>query len=458
MALSPTSEQKEKALKTVTSILIVFTLLGIASCGGQSTPENIPASSGPIIISNGTVVDGLGSEPIRDGIVVIEKDRIAFVGRSADYSQPAQALVIDAQGGTILPGIIDAHVHSAVNPVYRQKSLNNGITAICDLGSPLEDMPKFHENYLEGDPVASGFHSGPIITAEGGLPDAVLHIDYNYEVRTPDEARAAVVDLHNRGVDVIKVYLQSEGGGTIYPMLDEQELAAIVDESHSMGLLVRAHVTYASLFSMAVQAGVDTIEHVPVNQTQSEAQSISESQLQALFASNENNPLQVYFTEISPQYEAHLEEMVDAGITMVPTLDRPLRELYGFPDPTREQQIVIEIILGIVRRFDEQGGEIALGTDYNINSDSQSGMPVGEMEMLQAAGLTPMEVLEAGTRVSARVCGQGDELGTLEAGKLADLIVVDGDPLEDLQAMSRVTLVIKYGEIAVVSAGLQGAN
>jgi imidazolonepropionase-like amidohydrolase len=225
-----------------------------------------------------------------------------------------------------------------------------------------------------------------------------------------------------------------------------------------MGLLVRAHVTYVSLFEMAVQAGVDTIEHVPVNQTQSEAQSISESQLQALFASNENDPLQVYFTELSPQYEAHLEEMVDAGITMVPTLDRPLRELYGFPDPTREQQIVIEIILGIVRRFHEQGGEIALGTDYNINSDSQSGMPVGEMEMLQAAGLTPMEVLEAGTRVSARVCGHGDELGTLETGKLADLIVVDGDPLEDVGAMSAVVLVIKGGEIAKISEGMLSAE
>ena len=78
-------------------------------------------------------------------------------------------------------------------------------------------------------------------------------------------------------------------------------------------------------------------------------------------------------------------------------------------------------------------------------------MPVGEMEMLQAAGLTPMEVLEAGTRVSARVCGHGDELGTLEAGKLADLIVVDGDPLEDLQAMKQVVLVIKNGEIAILS-------
>ena len=445
-------------MKTISSILIVLALLGIAACGGQSTPENIPASSGPIIISNGTVVDGLGSEPIYDGIVVIDEDQISFVGRAADYPQPAEAQVIDARGGTILPGIIDAHVHSAPDPAIRREFLVNGVTSICDLGSPLEDMPQFDEEYLNQDPVARGFHAGPIITALGGLPDTVLHINYNYEVRTPDEARTAVVDLQNRGADTIKVYLQMETNGVIYPMLDEQQMAAIVEEAHALGLLVRAYVTYASLLDVAVQAGVDTIEHVPVNQTQSEAQSISESTLQALFASNDNDPLQVYFSELYPQYEVQFEGMVDAGIVMVPTLDRPYGELFRASNPTPEQQIIIEIILGIVRRFHELGGEVGLGTDYNIGVGLDAGIPVGEMEMLLAAGLTPMEVIEAGTRVSAYACGHGDELGTLEPGKLADLIVVDGDPREDLQAMNKVTLVMKNGEIAVVSEGMKGAN
>lgn len=442
-------------MKTLSSLFVLIALLGVVACAGQSsagyTPEYIPVSSDRIILTNGIVLDGRGSEPIRDGIVVIDKDRIAFVGKPVDFHQPADALVMDVQGGTILPGIIDAHVHSASDPVHRRKSLVNGVTSICDLGSTLENMPQFEEKYLEKGPVARGFHSGPIITAKGGLPDAVLNIDYNYEVGTPGEARAAVIDLHNRGADVIKVYLQSEAGETSYPMIDEQELAAIVDEAHDLGLLVRAHVTYASLLGMAVQAGVDTIEHVPVNQTQIESQSISESQLQALFGSEDNDPLQVYFSKLNSQYEAQLEAMAAAGIVLVPTLDRPLRELYGYSNPTPKQQIVIEIIQGIVRRFHESGGEVALGTDYNINADKQSGMPMGEMEMLLAAGLTPMEVIEAGTRVSADVCGHGDELGTLEPGKLADVIVVDGNPLADLQAMDQVILVIKNGEIAVLS-------
>lgn len=123
----------------------------------------------------------------------------------------------------------------------------------------------------QGD-VARGFRAGPILTAPGGLPGAVIQGNLNYEVATTGEARTAVVDLSERGADVIKVYLQDESGGASYPMLGEDELAAIVEEAHGLGLLVRAHVTYAFLLDNAIQAGVDTIEHVPVNATQSESQ------------------------------------------------------------------------------------------------------------------------------------------------------------------------------------------
>jgi imidazolonepropionase-like amidohydrolase len=308
-------------------------------------------------------------------------------------------------------------------------------------------MPEFGEDTLNRDPVARGFRAGPILTAPGGLPGAVLGRDINYEVGTPDEARAAVIDLHEHGADFIKVYLQREDGGVEYPMITGEQLVAIVDEAHARGLLVRAHVSYASLLDMAVQARVDIIEHVPANATQSEAQSISESQWQVLLESND--PLQLYFTELYPQYEAQLERMVKAGIVMVPTLDSYI-DISEDSTPTQEDEAGIKIVLGIVRRFHELGGIVALGTDFIIGKGKQAGMPLREMEMLRAAGLTPMEVIGAGTRQAANVCGHGNELGTLAPGMLADLIVVDGNPLEDLQVMSRVSLVIKNGEIAVI--------
>ena len=140
--------------------------------------------------------------------------------------------------------------------------------------------------------------------------------------------------------------------------------------------------------------------------------------------------------------------MANKGIVMIPTLDRVYGQLYRTPNPTHEEEVTIEVILGVVRWFHEMGGVVGLGTDFNIGTGVKTGMPVGEMEMLLAAGLTPMEVIEAGTRHAAKACGHGDELGTLEPGKLADVIVVDGNPLEDIQALSQVVLVIKGGDVA----------
>ena len=98
-----------------------------------------------------------------------------------------------------------------------------------------------------------------------------------------------------------------------------------------------------------------------------------------------------------------------------------------------------------------------MGTDYGVPGVTL-GAPLAEMKWLLVAGLSPMEVIEAGTRVSANVCGHGTEMGTLEPGMLADVIVVDGDPLEDLQAMSQVVLIIRNGEIAVISEGMLSAG
>lgn len=436
------------ASRAFSKLVLLSALLGVAACGGQVSPQATPASSSLVIITNGTIVDGRGSAPIRDGIVVIVNDRIAFVGRAADYPFPPDAQVIDAHGGTILPGIIDAHVHGASSLAIRRQFLVSGVTSVCDLGFPLEDMPEFEGERLGQEPVARGFRAGPILTAPGGLPGAVLGRDLNYEVETPSEARAAVIDLHERSADFIKVYLQRENDGVGYPMITQEQLTAIVDEAHARGLLVRAHVSFVSQLNMAIQAGVDVTEHVPANATQSESLSLSESQWQTMLESDD--PLHLYFTELYPHYEAQLAKMIEAGIVMVPTLDSYI-DLYGDSTPTQADQAGIKIVLGIVRRFHDLGGIVALGTDFIIDRGKQAGMPLGEMEMLHAAGLTPLEVIEAGTRQSAFVCGHGGELGTLEPGMLADIVVVDGNPLEDLQAMSRVILVIKNGEIAVIS-------
>lgn len=422
-------------MRTLGILALLLACLGATACGREASRTDGPADPDEIIITNGTVLDGRGSEPLPDGVVVITGDRITFVGRAADYPVPSDAQVVDARGGTILPGIVDAHVHSASDPAVRREFLMDGVTTVCDLGSPLEDMARFAEDHLDQAPAARGLKAGPILTAPGGLPGAVLEGGLNYEVGTPEEAGAAVEDLAGRGADVIKVYVQEESGGTPYPMLGEGELTAIVEEAHKRGLPVRAHVTYAFLLDDALEAGADVIDHVPVNATQAESQ-IPEAEFLNFFEDN-------------------FGKMIEAGTVMIPTLDRPYGQVYRATDPIPWQREGVEKILELVGWFHGLGGRVGLGTDWNTGTGMRAGMPIGEMEMLLAAGLSPMDVIEAGTRVSAYACGRGDELGTLEPGKSADVIVVDGDPLEDLlQAMSEVVLVVKNGEIALVGAGM----
>jgi imidazolonepropionase-like amidohydrolase len=320
----------------------------------------------------------------------------------------------------------------------------------------MTEMPQFDLEIDGEDPVARGLHAGPILTAPGGLPGAVLGGGLNYEVANPDEGRAAVEDLHRQGASLIKVYLQQEVGGVSFPMLDEAALAEIVEKAHAMSLPVRAHVTYISLLEMAVTAGVDSIEHVPINSTQAETESSSEDLRNLLMESDD--PVQFFFDIAYPDYEAQLQKMVEGGIVFVPTLERPYGELFRLPSRTPEESFVLQIILGIVRRFNEIGGAVALGTDFNIGTNIAAGMPIGEMQMLLAAGFTAMDIIEAGTRHSATACGQDAELGTLEQGKLADVIAVDGDPLEDITLMDQVMLVIKDGLVSHTTEELLEIN
>jgi imidazolonepropionase-like amidohydrolase len=414
-------------------------LLGLAGCSDFGEPGGGEDSSRVIVIRNGMVITATGSEPIRNGIVAIEGNRIIYVGEKNNFSIPRNAQVLDAGGGSILPGIIDAHTHGTSDPAVRRDFLEGGVTTVCDLGSPLSEMPQFDLAFVGEDPVARGIRAGPIITAPGGLPGAVLGGGLNYEVATPEEGRAAIEDLHQQGASLIKVYLQQEVGGVSFPMLDEATLAAIIEKAHAMDLPVRAHVTYASLLKMAIEAGVDSIDHVPINSSQAET------------VSGSDDPTQLTFDEAVREYEVQLQKMVEAGIVFVPTLERPYGELYRLPSPTPEESFALEVILTIVGSFNEMGGEVGLGTDFNIGTNIEAGMPIGEMEMLFAAGLSPMEILEAGTRNSAAACGQNDELGTLEIGKLADVIVVEGNPLEDITLMERVMLVVKDGIVSFTS-------
>ncbi len=425
-------------------------LLALVAC--RKVPISSPALTAPppstlqavptdaLVIENGTVIAGTGAAPSVDGIVVIQADRIVAVGHAADFAIPSSAKVIDAKGGTIMPGIINAHVHGASSPAVRRVYfLLKGVTSVCDMGSPLKQMPLFVQDHVSG-PAARGFQSGPMITVHGGYPDIHWHADLNYEVATPDQAQAAVADLVDRGADVIKITLEPGSAEAPWPMLDLQQAQAVVQEAHSRGKLVRAHVgriNGTDVLDIVLKSGVDIIDHVPL----------------PVFSGREAYDLlkdSGHYT-MTLEYQEQLARLVAQRVIMVPTLSAHTLWCESPNLTPQQKQGCYEFYQEPVGQFHALGGTVALANDYGADDTIEKGIPLREMQLLLAAGLTPMEVIQASTQYAAWVCGHGNELGTLEPGKLADVIVVDGDPLANVEAMSRVVVVIKGGQVALPS-------
>jgi len=414
------------------------TILLLIAITGCAVDTRVP--DGALVVTNGTVIDGTGEQPIADGVVVVLGDSIVAVGDAASFQIPRSARVIDAGGGAILPGIINSHTHSTADPLIRRAFLADGVTTVCDLGTSLDQLSSFLQASVPEGPSARAFWAGPIITAPGGYPGPVYGSQFSYEVGTPEEARNAVADLLNRGASVIKIALAPGDPRDPWPVLDLEHVRAVVEQAHGRSVLVRAHVFEPYLVEdIVLAAGVDVIEHSPFPILS------AEEERRVLEG---DDPRALLFDVVAPEFERLLARVVEQGIVMVPTLDPHIGNLYRKPDRSRVEQIVVDVHVEAVRRFHALGGIVALGNDYGANPDVELGMPLTEMKLLLIVGLTPMEVIEASTRNAAFVCGQSDRLGTLESGKLADIIIVDGNPLTDLEAMNRVLAVIKGGELA----------
>ena len=414
-------------------VLLRFVLLLVLLGATVSCQQREALQSVSLVVTNGIVIDGSGGDPISDGLVAIQGNRIVAVGQSTDFRIPEEANVIDALGGTILPGVFNAHTHYAPTAEKRRESfLLDGVTSVCDMATSLPLMEEFEQEELEAGPAARGFKAGPIVTAPGGYPSPIHGFELNYEIQGADEAEDAVRDLHARGADYIKVALEPGFGDYTFPMINLEELRSVVATAHANGLLVRAHVTKSEMLDMALEAGVDVIEHVPIPWDAYE-------NLQPMLDDAGNY-------RISSGLEAQMLRMIEQGVVLVPTLDVFTGDSFLWNYVESEPEHFVQAVLSVTRFFHDSGGIIAVGNDYGYPG-VRPGMPLREMELLQAAGLSPLEVIVAGTQHAARVCGQGDELGTLEEGKLADLIVVDGNPLVDLNAMDSVSFIVKYGEI-----------
>ena len=360
----------------------------IAARSIDPTAEDTP------IVLIGTVIDGTGAELLKGSAIVIQDGYISSLGLSPDVDIPSEATIIELQDATILPGFINSHVHNAYIPALLEKWAQAGVTTVRDVGAKFP-FSNFHaSDKFNTDPhLATVVSAGPLITTPGGYP--IVGSDFpSLAVTNPEHARREVTQLISDGADVIKIVIVSDVG---LPTLSLDMASAIVETAHQRGVPVTAHVNSLNDLKRALAAGVDDIAHI---------------------VAQERVPVEV------------LEQMVANDVYWVPTL-----EPFGGHDG------------GNLRAFLALGGNVALGNDGGMLPGIEIGMPMQEIEMMQAAGMSPMEIILAATRNAAHVCNLEDLLGTLEAGKIADILVVNGNPLDDLHALMEVRLVIHQGVI-----------
>ena len=402
------------------------------------------AGASAVALTGARLIDGSGSEPIENAVLVIENGRVAAVGPAQAVQIPDGATRVDVTGKTIVPGFVNAHGHVQVeqngdlpvrDDLLRRLRMyaSYGVTTVVSLGSGARDE-------AEGVALAADQRAG---RADG----ARLYTSGRAAAgRTPEESRAAVDRLADLGVDVIKLRLNGSPNDP-----DFETFKAQVDQAHARGLRAAVHIFNLEDAQMALDAGIDVIGHSVRDQ------------------------------DVTPEFIAALEER---NVYYVPTLTRDLsvfvyestpeffedpfflrgESLYGeqipmLTDPAFQQRVREDSNAQSIKQALEQaqrnlgllaaaGAPIAMGTDSGAAGSPgrwQGYFEHVELEMMVESGMTPMQALVAATSGAAGASGL-DDVGTLEAGRIADFIVLDADPLEDIRNTREIDSVWMFGE------------
>ncbi|HEV2745760.1 MAG TPA: amidohydrolase family protein [Allosphingosinicella sp.] len=424
-------------------------LLLSAAFAAAPLAAQTPASHSLTVIHAGTLLDRPGKAPRRNATLTIQNGRILSI-QDGFAQPPAGAALIDLRDRFVLPGLIDSHVHlasdragnegliagltespqmSAYETLWNaRKTLQAGFTTVRNLGDDGSTLAL-------RDAIARGWVDGPrIVDAASSISTTSGHMDSRLGLREelheaiphenlcdgPDECRKAVRRQIGRGADVIKIAttggVNSRIGAGLGAQMFQDEAKAIVDTAHLYGKKVAVHAHGADGIAVALRAGADSIEHGTLIDAES------------------------------------LRLFRQTGAYYVPTLSTVngyLERIAADPNAySPEVRAKIDWRIGItgqaLRKAVPAGVKIAFGTDAGV---SKHGRNADEFELMVRHGMTPASAIHAATVNAADLLGLAGEIGTLEAGKAADLIAVAGDPLRDVAVLKRVGFVMKGGKV-----------
>lgn len=449
----------------------LFILLPLL-CMGTCVFASAQPQQADLAVVGGRLIDGFGGPPVENAVILIAGNRIFAVGTEGLLKVPEEVSQVSAEGMTILPGLWESHGHLAhlaegVPTEFQEKfpdqlaaimesvartTLMAGVTSFRDTGGPLEEQQRLRSRIEAGEiPGPRLFLAGPILRQAG--PDENAPGDFS--VRTPQEARNAVRKLVAMGVDQVKVY----------GFWEEENLKAVAEEAHRAGIGVDADVRHIRAYRTAIRAGVDRLHHVFTADPLSD---YSDEDLRLLIRGEKpvgtgpsanilRGPYIVPTLEMRRAYvRAHsFPESVDhprLKMGLPEEVYRYLREtwrnVYSIPWGIGAEER-IQAARKKLRKFVAAGGreQLVAGCDAGAPLNFHSPLP-REIANLVEAGLSPMEAIQSATLRPAQMQGKDEMLGTVTAGKLADLIIVDGDPLHRIELLqSGVVHVIKDGKL-----------
>jgi len=401
-------------------------------------------------LKGGKLIDGLGEKPLEDAVVIIDGNKIAAVGTATKTEIPADAEVIDIAGKTILPGLINSHTHifwDAINDLKEQcrddsdylkgikssyclrQCLEAGVTSVRDMGAPpglpLAATKAVDQGLIPGPRI---HHCGTPLCITGGHT-----FWFSCEADGVDGVRKAVREQVKNGATWIKMMAsgsRQEGlsaKGTVWttalPEFSTDELRAAADEIHDAGRKITAHATIPSATLRIVKAGFDCTEH---------GDGLDSEVIELMVKQG---------TWHCPTFNVAYLQVERGHLIGMPSFEIERRRA-SLEKSTRKAEVIAEAAKAGVR--------MVMGTDAGSPAVPHNEV-AREMELMYELGACPtrMDTIISATRLPAEMLGVDSHVGTLEAGKLADILVVDGDPLEKLANLRNVGLVYVDGELVV---------
>lgn len=399
------------------------------------------AAAGTTAIVGGAVVNLEGNAPLKGAVILVEDERIVAIGKAGSVAVPEDADIIDAGGAWLIPGLMNMHVHLGLilpgkmmaelaheseaalalrMAVVARESLQAGVTTIRLTGdqrhADLALMRAIDKGQADGPRIFSAGETLTITGGHGSKKPGKINYDGPYEL-----VKAARTQI-SAGASWIKILISggiaTDGGGLAAALMTPEEIGAVIDAAHRFGAKVTAHSGSSAATQVAIEAGIDCIEHG-------------------------------YFLD-----RETLQKMKESGTWLVPTIvvsqpaTQPFFERIGSPPwYLKRRESAGKAHWRALEMAIEEGVNIALGTDQHpAEPNDGTTATAREAQYYVEAGMTPLQALRSATTETAKLLGAEQDIGSLEPGKYADIVAVGGNPAEDIKALRQILFVMKGGK------------